>query len=225
MSIFRMCSKLVQLSIFTWEGSYPVAAANHVTLHDLVTFSVQLRALSAILEELSLPSLRDLRIRSVSATDLSSLLNLFTRSSCTLDTLELNVNEWSFRPNHYVSLLAHGSCNLLTSLRIRGSCLAPPDAGAFHRLTLHQDDSLCPRLKSLKIDCSIYESAGSTLLKMLESRISPHAGQLPGVQQLQRFHVWTKEYDGNLIKALEEFGKKIGMEYNRQRFFLKVIVT
>jgi len=56
---------------------------------------------------------------------------------------------------------------------------------------------------------------------MLESRISPHAGQLPGVQQLQRFRVWTKEYDGNLIKALEEFGKKIGMEYNRQRIFFE----
>ncbi len=44
-SIFRMCSKLVQLSIFASEDTCPVTVANH----DLVIFSAQLRGSSAVL--------------------------------------------------------------------------------------------------------------------------------------------------------------------------------
>ena len=87
-SILGRCSKLVQLSIRV--GDTNLVTANHVTLHDLVTFSVKSYHLSEILGALSLPSLRDLHLYDLSSTDLPSLLNLLTRSSCTLDTLAVH---------------------------------------------------------------------------------------------------------------------------------------
>ena len=54
------------------------------------------------------------------------------------------------------------------------------------------------------------QSSPSTLLKMVESRISPHAGQ----EQLQHFRFYIKLNDD--LKELDEFYKKNGMEYNRQ---------
>lgn len=210
MSVFRMCSKLVELSVHASEDSYLVMGADHITTHDLVTFSVSSYRLSVILEGLSLPSLRNLRIVRLSTRDVPPLLNLFTRSSCTLDKLELG--ELCFRPTHYLSLLSHESCNLLTSLRIRGACGSSIDAEVLRRLTLHQNDSLCRRLKFLKIDCCT-ESSSSALLKMAESRIRPHAGQLPE-EQLQHFRFCIEPHDN--IEELDEFGKKNGMKYKRQ---------
>jgi len=209
MNVCRICSKLVQLSIFVLDPPYPVMATDCVTLRDLVTFSLKSYGSSAVLEGLSLPSLRDLRIGQLYITDVPSLLAFFTRSSCTLDTLELH--EWEFQPKHYLSFLAHKSCNLLTSLRICSAGRIAFDAEVLRRLTLHQHDSLCPHLKFLKIDCCV-QSSSSALLKMVESRINPHADQ----EQLQHFRFWIGFGHDIDIKELDEFGEKNGMEYNRQ---------
>ena len=139
MSIFRMCSKHVELSICVFWDPDLVMAANHVTLHDLVTFSVKSYRPSEILEALSLPSLRDLHLYAVSPTDLPSLLNFFTRSSCTLDT-----RTFGFRLRHYLSLLAHKSCEPLTALLRFCGIKIPLYAEILWGLVLHQNDSLSP---------------------------------------------------------------------------------
>ena len=161
MSVFTMCSKLVELSICVFWDPDLVMAANHVTLHDLVTFSVKSYRPSEILEALSLPSLRDLHLYAVSPTDLPSLLNFFTRSSCTLDT-----RTFGFRLRHCLSLLAHKSCELLTALLRFCGIEIPLDAEILWKLILHQNDSLPPHSQFLTVDCCMSRPP-SALLKLV----------------------------------------------------------
>ena len=211
-SILEKCSKLVQLSMTIWPGSRPMTT-NPIVMHNLVSLSLGSRPLSQVLDALHLPSLRDMYISNNSMSrELASLLDLFTRSSCSLDKLEISVSV--FKPGDLLHLLAHRSCNSLTSLKIDEFWSTPNilvDNKVLQRLTLDRDDSLCPHLRFLTVDCSTKYSV-PTLLKMLESRIFSSDGQAP----LQYLH-FRAEHPEYKLDRLDKFGERSGMRYDRRR--------
>jgi len=142
-------------------------------------------------------------------------LNLFTRSSCSLDKLDICASK--IEPGGLLDLLAHRSCNSLTSLKIHEFSVSSSvlvDNKVLQRLTLDRDDSLCPHLKFLTVDCFTRCSV-STLSKMVESRIRPSDAQAPDIPfQYLRFRVEHPEYK---LDRLDKFGKRSGMQYDRQR--------
>ena len=210
--ILEKCSKLVQLSTTILIGLRPVTT-NLIVMHNLVSLSLSSRSLSPVMDAILLPSLRDMYINdSLMCHDIASLLDLFTRSSCSLDKLQISAS--SFEPGDILNLLAHRSCDSLTSLKISEFWPCSEvlvDNKVLQRLTLDRDDSLCPHLRFLTVDCSTKYSV-STLLKMLESRICSSDGQAP--LQYLHFRVEHPEYK---LDRLDKLGKRSGMRYDRQR--------
>ena len=211
--IFMKSPKLVQLSIAVHPEFQPFGDSMSMILHNLVAFSLKMSCGSGyLLNHLSLPFLRDMFINRVSSQDIQPLLNFFTRSSCSLSKLEFYVQ--NLLPEDVLNILAHTSCHSLTSLKIFKSYSPQErvsvDDGVFQRLTLHQDDSLCPRLKFLTIDCTI-ECSPSALLKMVDSRV----GYLTD-EPIQYLHFRSIKCLSDATK-LDEVGKKSGMEYTRRR--------
>ncbi|KAF8332502.1 hypothetical protein F5887DRAFT_45881 [Amanita rubescens] len=209
-TIFMECPKLVQLSI----SVNPTLGMTGVPiiLHDLVTFSLgAVQCLPMLVHRLSLPSLRDIFLDVVWQTDIKPLLNFFTRSSCTLNNLKICGSDLT--SSDYLDVLAHRSCNSLTSLIMCSIYWLrnPPfiDDEVLRRLTLHRNDTLCPCLKFLTIDLDIQSSSHSTLLNMVKSRF--HAGQSP----LQ--YLYFKVERLNNFGKLYRIGKRSGMEYTRQK--------
>ncbi len=221
--IFMKSPKLVQLSISV--PSFPYGGP--MILHNLVTFSLTMSHASRnLLNRLSLPPLRDLFLKQVSSADIQPLLNFFTRSSCSLGKLEIDGQDLS--PDDLLNLLAHRSCDSLTSLKI----LEPPcdpatsqlkrelvDDHVLRRLALHQDDSLCPRLKFLTVDCAT-ECSRLALLKIVESRAGCLTDwQLPD-DPIQYLHLRSIKHldDVRKIDEDEKSLKRSGMEYTRRRY-------
>ena len=213
--VLEECSNLVQLSITISLGRIPMTT-NPIVMHNLVSLSLGVRHLSQVMDVLLLPSLQDMYISNVlMRSDFTSLLNLFTRSSCSLNKLEISVSH--FEPGNLLDLLAHRSCNSLTSLKIGEFWPCSEvlvDNKVLQRLTLDRDGSLCPHLRFLTVDCSTKYSV-STLLKMLESRIRSSDSQAPD-KLLQYLH-FRVEYPECKLGRLDKFGKRSGMRYDRQR--------
>ncbi|KAF8350374.1 hypothetical protein F5887DRAFT_298735 [Amanita rubescens] len=209
--ISKECSKLVQISIAIAFHS-PESTTGLIPLRNLVSLSLSSLCLSEIMDVLFLPSLRDVYISNISMYNIRSLLNLFTRSSCLLDKLDIHTLD--FKPGGLLDILAHRSCDSLTSLKIQEFWPASPNLvnnKVLQRFTLGRDDSLCPNLRFLTADCSTKCSV-STLLKMVQSRICSSDGQAP--LQYLYFRVESPEYK---LDRLDKFGKKSGMQYDRQR--------
>ncbi|KAF8323567.1 hypothetical protein F5887DRAFT_296289 [Amanita rubescens] len=215
--IFMKCPKLVHLSISV--DSWPIGSASvPITLYDLVTFSLKAsNLLGRLVDQLSLPSLRECSISEPQSEDVGSLLNLFTRSSCTLDKLEIRVQWGLMRSHDYVKILAHRSCSSLGSLAIL--CLdhrdgTPAYDEILRGLALNSSETLCTHLKFLVIDYCFPTSLLSALLNMVESRIKPHDDQAPELQYL-RLHV---KYLKGSMKELDKIGRTNGnrLEYSRE---------
>ena len=223
--IYMKCPKLVYLSILV----NPSAIGQNtvpVILEDLVAFYVQISysqaasfapSLQTILHQLSLPSLRAISVNGISSGDIEPLLNLFTRSSCTLDRLEMCGAFLTSR--EYINVLAHSSCNSLTILSIRPALLgcALVDSEVLRRLTLHQNDTVCSHLSSLTIDYCIPTSLLSALLNMAESRFGCAIGQIPHEPALRylRLHV---EYLTENVAEVDKVGRRSGMEFSHTKF-------
>ena len=215
-TIFTQCTKLVQLSISVDSSSLTFLGS--IILHNLVSFSMKTPYgyLRYLLNHVSSPSLRDMFIDGVLPGDIQPLLSFFTRSSCTLDKLEICGRSLSSRD--HLNVLAHRSCNSLTSLKILDACDSMVseqqrglvDDEVLQRLTLHHDGSLCPHLQFLTIGCSI-ECSPSPLLKMVESRVGSHTDQLPD-EPIQHVHLQRIKCRNDFLK-LDEVGKGSGMEY------------
>jgi len=208
-SIFKGCQKLLQLSISIESWSFE-ALASPVTLHDLSVMHLTTANLSAVVQLISLPSIREISVQRMARrpSDLKSLLCFLTRSSCTLD--KLKIYGPPFAPGELVHILAHRSCNSLASLIIsdyRPSTQASADGKVLQRLTLHRNDSLCTHLKSLVLDC---QGSLSTLLSMVESRIGSDACQLPD-GLLQHLHLRILNFHDE--EELGQVIKRSGMEY------------
>ena len=206
--VLKECPKLVQLSI-----SVGICCTTlPITLHNLVSLSLSTHSLSHVVDSLFLPSLRDMYITGLSILDVEPLSNFFTRSSCTLDKLELSA--LSLRPrDQLLNLLGHESCNSLTSLKLqelRNCPAAPVSDEVFRRLTLHEEDTLCPRLKYLTIDCSIKCSV-STLQKMVESR-----NGFPDCQRRDELLQCLCLRLAQCSNKLDKFGNGCEMEYTRR---------
>ena len=221
LDIFKGCPRLVWLSLSIHvlpdhaSGHFDVTVSP-IVLHDLSFVSFTSDNLSAIIQLISLPSLRELSVSKISppTTDLGSLkslLSFLTRSCCTLDKLNLQLALPPF-PDDLVQILAHRSCNFLTSLTIRDYHL---DEVLFNneilqRLTLHHDEAVCTHLKYLTLHCEVLALWQAKLLEMVESRIGPRADQLPE-EQLQILDLRISDFDHG--HKLNEIAERSGMEY------------
>ena len=218
-SMFKRNSKLVQLSI---SVSSLWALGDSMIHHNLVAFSLKMcYGSDRLLNDLSLPSLRDMIIKQVSSLHIQPLLNFFTRSSCSLNKLEVHHDGLYLSPDDVLKVLAHRSCNSLTSLKILNPCdlvgsqqrkeLVNDDV--LRRLALHQDDSLCPHLKFLTIDCAT-ECTISALRKLVESRVECLTDSPD--EPIQYLHLRGIKHL-NDVRKLDDVGKGSGMEYTRRR--------
>ena len=207
--LLKKCPKLVQLSIAVCSLA---SMTGLIVMRNLVSLSLNS---SCLVDVLILPSLRDVYISALSYRDVTSLLNLFTRSSCSLDKLEFYTS--NLNPRGLFDLLAHRSCSSLTSLKIHQFSYKSPNvlvnSEVLQRFTFDQDDSFCPHLRFLTMDHPI--KCVYTLLKMVESRICSSDGQTPD-KQLQYVHFLVKR-PGHKLYGLDKFGKGCGMRYERQR--------
>ena len=218
-NIFMKTPKLVQLSISL--VSLPASLGGCIMIHhNLVTFSLRMSSESGrLLNRLSLPSLRDMFIKEVSSEHIQPLLNFFTRSSCSLSKLEVHGQNLS--PDDILNILAHRSCNPLTSLKILESRTSQRnrelvDDDVLQRLALHQDDSLCPHLKFLTIDC-VTECSLSVLLKLVESRVGCLTDLQPPDEPIQYLHLRNIKHLSD-VRKLVAVGKGSGMQYARRRY-------
>jgi hypothetical protein len=216
-NIFMKTPKLVQLSISV--VSLPASLGGCMIHHNLVTFSLRVSPESGrLLNRLSLPSLRDMFITDVSSEHIQPLLNFFTRSSCSLNKLEVYGQNLS--PDDILNILAHRSCNSLTSLKILEPCGLRKrelvDDNVLLRLALHQDDSLCPHLKFLTIDC-VTECSLSALLKLVESRVGCLTNLQPPDEPIQYLHLRNIKHLSD-VRKLVAVGKGSGMKYARRRY-------
>ena len=209
MSIFRECPQLLRLSITVWSTE---VHAFPIIQHGLVTLCLTTDHCSFLVQSISLPKLRNLYMSKLSTTHFGSLLGFFTRSSCNLD--KLVISETYLTPRNHINLLGHKSCDSLSSLTFNDTWMGDVsvDKELVRRLTLHQHDSLCTRLKVLAMTCWI-EAPTSALLNMVESRIGSHAGQPPdGLLQYLRLYVVFDE-----IQKLEEVGTRSGVECTHEK--------
>ena len=193
-AILMKCPKLVHLSIPV-DLSPIVQSTVPIILEDLLTLYLtthnHMACLQTILDQLSLPSLREISIIRITPGDIKPILDLFTRSSCTLDRLEICGGYLSSK--NYLDVLAHSSCNSLTSLSIRPSLHSSPiDEEVLRRLTLHRDDTMCSHLSFLMIDYWIPTSLLSNLLNMAKSRIECAPGWVPEEPALQYLRLQIK---------------------------------
>ena len=220
--IFKRCPKLAWLSLSTHvESRFFDVPASPITLHDLSSVSVSANHFSAILQLVSLPSLREISVCRIGLayTDLglfTSFLHFLTRSACTLDKLVMKESIPSL-PGDLVQILAHRSCKFLTSLSI---CQWPRPYSdvvlinneVLRRLSLQHDDSVCTHLKSLTLYCQSSESSLPAILDMVESRIGPRTRQLSeGLLQTLQLHV--DDFDLNKEKQLNKIVKRSAIEY------------
>ena len=217
--IFMKCPKLVYLSIYAMNPPTigPGQSTVPIILEDLAIFALETHQdnVQTLADRLSLPSLRKISINEISARDIQSLLNLLTRSSCSLD--ELNICGFRFSSGDYLDILTHSSCDSLTSLTLQPS--SPDmnwsiDEELLRRLTLHQNDTVCHHLIFLSIGYRILPPLHSALLNMVESRIKSHTGPEPGLQYL-RLYVECLENTAEMDKV----GRRSGLEYSRESFF------
>ena len=213
--ILMKCPKLVYLSI-TVDPSTIEQSTVPIMLQDLVTFYLELYGGAGLLHQLSLPSLQEFSITKISSTDIESLLDLFTRSSCTLDRLEICGITLTSRD--YLNVLAHSSCDSLASLSMRilySDLVEPVDEELLRRLTLRRNDTLCSHLSSLAIGYCIPACLFSEVLDMAKSRIGSAAGLVPGEPALQclRLYLTCLEND---VAELDKVGQRSGIEYRCQ---------
>ncbi|KAF8729137.1 hypothetical protein AX14_006365 [Amanita brunnescens Koide BX004] len=228
--IFKRCPKLAWLSLFIYvEPQFFDVPASPVALYDLSFVSFLTNHVSAIIQLVSLPSLREITVCQVVPvyTDLESLLSLthlLTRSACTLDKLTLKASIPSI-PSYLFEVLTHRSCNFLTSLSI---CQWPRpyfdevliNSEVLQRLTLHRDDSVCTHLKSLTLHCQSSETSLPALLDMVRSRIGyrSRTGQ-PSEGLPQTLQLYINDFDLDGEKQLEKNIKRSAMEYEmRERY-------
>jgi hypothetical protein len=221
--IFKGCPKLIWLSLFILiEVEPPDVPASTIILHDLSFVSFEADHLSAIYQLVSLPSLREIYISRHSPSDdpgtLRSLLSLLTRSVCTLKKLEIRGMP---SPQDLVQILAHSSCNLLTSLSIsqyRASERQVTDE-VLRILTLHHDNSACTHLKFLSLTCRAGVVSMPALLKMVESRIGSRTGKLQD-ELLHNLHLQiTDDRTIDYEQALDKIIKRSEMECDRSSRF------
>ncbi len=214
--IFNACSKLAWLSInlkLPPRPAYVDDSEPPIILHDLASIFLgsDTACLSLVMPLISAPSLREMCVASTWTTtrDSQSLVHFLTRSSCTLDRLELGGN---FVDYDIIPVLAHESSSSLTSLVIRD--FPDQDRDFFplvndeilRRLTLHRDDSLCPHLNLLGLRG--ITGSQSVVQSMIESRKFPQA------DRLQHFHLqWDNvlEFD---LKQLDEVLERSEMAYS-----------
>ena len=214
--ILMKCPKLVYLSIMVNPSTIEKSAVP-IILQDLVTFYLELCCGTGLLHQLSLPSLQEFSITKISSLDIEPLLNLLTRSSCTLGRLEICAANLTSRD--YLNVLAHSSCDSLTSLSLRSlypGLVMPVDEEILRRLTLHRNDTACSHLSSLEIGFCIPASLFSEVLDMASSRIGSAAGQVPGDPALQYLRVHLKCLKSN-VAELDKVGRGSEMEYSRER--------
>ena len=217
--IFMKCPKLAYLSIpvvlpATEQSTVPIILENLVIFH-LMTDRPD--CLQTFVDRLSLPSVREFSISEISPRDIQPLLNLLTRSSCSLDKLE--IHGVSLLSEDYLDVLAHSSCDSLTSLTLRPSfCNAGGSVDeVLRRLTLHRNDTMCHHLTFLAIGYCIPTPLHSVLLNMVESRIKSHTGQVPEGPVLHFLQLCIKYLRKNTAEW-DKVGRRSGMEYSRQRF-------
>jgi hypothetical protein len=193
-------------------------------LEDLVTFHLMMNSADGsktLLPRFSLPSLREFSFAEVSESPggIPSILSLLTRSSCSLDKLE--IRGLCIPSRDHLDLLAHSSCHSLTSLILRhtypsiacSDMYQSVDEELLRRLTLHQNDAVCHHLTSLVISYCIPTPLHSALLNMVESRIKSDTGQVPEEPAL-RFLQLHLEYLRKTAAGLDKVGRRSGMEYN-----------
>ena len=219
MDILKGCSKLERLSIRVDPLQPFETLTTPIVLYNLTFISLTGDHISEVMRSIRLPSLKKMHIHSMwwrRPTDLTSLLDFFTRSECILDTLEITGSPHS---EDLIAVLTHESCASLTSLSITISYFehyASITDEVLQRLTLGKDDSLCTNLKFLTLRRCIRGSF-SALLDMVESRISSCAGQLPDDSELlEYFHLQIKDIDGEEEK-LDGIIERSGMEYTGDR--------
>ena len=216
--IFNRCPKLVWLSLSIHVKSrFFYNSVSPITLHDLSFVSFSTNHLPAIVQLVSLPSLREISF-SQSAREngsLTSLTHFLTRSACTLDKLTLK-GSISSVPWFLIEILTHRSCNFLTSLAIcqwpRPLGPALIDSEVLRRLTLHRDNSVCTHLKSLTLYFQSSEASLLALLDLVKSRIGSRTGQLSeGLLQKLQLHI--DDFDLDDEKRLDKIVKRSAMEY------------
>ena len=216
-SILKNSPKLVQLSISVY--SLCISSFGYTIRHNLVTLSLKMiSGCEYLLDRLSLPSLRDLFLKQVSSEHVRPLLNLFTRSSCSLSKLEVYGQNLS--PYGLLNVLSHRSCKSLKSLKILESCdfissqekRELVDDDVLRRLAFHQDYSLCPHLKFLTIDCAM-ECSLSALLKIVDSCLTDWQ---PPDDSIKYIYLRGIRHF-NDVRKLDEVGKRSGMEYTRRK--------
>jgi hypothetical protein len=218
--IFKGCRRLVWLSLSfrLVQTVFFDAPASPIILRDLSFVSLRTNDLSAIIQLISLPSLREISIyKTYGPADLGPLKLLphfLTRSACTLD--KLNIAGSLRSPDDLILILAHRSCNLLTSLTVSGAQTSydPPEVTLINeeviwRLTLHHGNSACTHLKSLSLESSFRAApiSQSALAKMVESRIGSRTGQLQ--DGLLHLEIRLNTFD---YRQLDEVIKRSEME-------------
>ena len=213
MGIFKGCLRLVWLSLNIY-GESPAVPTPPIVIYDLSFLSLSATNLSAIIQSISLPSLREICVRNTAPSFinpglLKSFPHLLTRSACTLD--KLCMRSVPPRPNDLIQILAHRSCNSLTSLTISQWSAVDESLlisnGVLRRLTLGRDDSVCTHLKYLSL--ASYTSLAA-LPNMVESRICSDSGQLSEVL-LEELEVVLDNFDHG--QKLHKIVEKSGMEY------------
>ena len=227
LDIFRGCAKLEWLSIrgeSSWTFEPPT---NPIILHHVsfISLTADDAYISAITQWICLPSLQDMSVQTFTrwqtSINLVSILHFLTRSACTLQKLKITASRGQSKD--LVRLLAHPSCNSLTSLTIddyQSSDYGAVDEEVLRRLTLHQGGALCTRLKSLTFERCIQPCSFSTLLTMVESRMSSHAGQPPD-GLLRYLDLEIKGIDG-VKEKLDEIVKRSEMRYDGRKIVLRV---
>ncbi|KAF8324653.1 hypothetical protein F5887DRAFT_1086199 [Amanita rubescens] len=217
----RECRELTWLSIsFFYETTRLGLSDPPLVLPNLVTLCLSTYDLAAVVNSISLPSLREMFISQLIPREdgVESLLGFLTRSACALDKLE--IQGYIFTEGNLVThVLAHQSCNSLISLSIHRCSRSLPEKchliedEFFDRLSLYHNKPLCPRLRFLVLERYRLEDAASSaaLLEMVKSRIEFRAGD-------GRFHFlslemkdFTREYE------LKEIMKGSGMDYSMRR--------
>ncbi|KAF8332522.1 hypothetical protein F5887DRAFT_996710, partial [Amanita rubescens] len=214
--VFMKCPNLAYVSIFVISSAIGQSTVP-IILKDLVTFHLNTHGqncLPTLVDQLSLPSVREISINKISPGDIQPLLNLFTRSSCSLDKLE--IFGLFLSSGDYLDVLTHSSCDSLTSLTLRPSfCNAGGSVDeVLPRLALHRNDTVCHHLTFLAIGYCIPTPLHSALLDMVESRIKSRTGQVPEEPALHFLQLHVKYLRKNTAEW-NKVGRGSGMEYSR----------
>ena len=227
LNILKECAKLEWLSICAVSSlSLPFEPPTRpIILHHVSFTSLTADApcISVIMQFICLPSLQDMSLQTPTPwqtpISLVPILDFLTRSACALQKLRITASRRQSKD--LIRILAHPSCNSLTSLTIDDynfSDFGAVDDEVLQRLTLHQDGALCTRLKSLTLERCIPPCSFPTLLTMVESRIGSHAGQ-PRDGLLGYLNLEIKGVD-NIEEKLDEIIKRSGNQHDGRIFIL-----